>query len=111
MTWSCLKIFILAIRPHLKPRPRQWLKIKIRQRLKIKNKTKTEDKNQTRNKTKTENKDILDKTNKRIDTINKSNNLLAKLKAEVTKKFELIYESLSELQNEIFSHDSWLRLV
>ena len=99
MTWRCLKIFILAIRPHLKPRPRQWLKIKIRQRLKIKNKTKTE------------NKDILDKTNKRIDTINKSNNLLAKLKAEVTKKFELIYESLSELQNEIYSHGSWLRLV
>ena len=70
---------------------------------KTKDKTKTEDKDKT--------KDLLDKINKRIDAINKSNNLLAKLRAEVTKKIELIYEVMSELQDEIYSDDSWLRLV
>ena len=76
-----------------------------------KNKNKTEDKNKTTTKTETENKDLLDKINKRIDTINKSNNLLAKLKAEITKKIELVCEVMSELQDEIYSDDSWLRLV
>ena len=55
-----------------------------------KNKNKTEDKNKTTTKTETENKDLLDKINKRIDTINKSNNLLAKLKDEISKKIELV---------------------
>ena len=73
--------------------------------------TKTEDKDKTTTKTKTENKDLLDMINKRIDTINKSNKLLVKLKAEVTKKMELIYESMCELQDKIYSDDSWLRLV
>ena len=73
--------------------------------------TKTEDKDKTTTKTKTENKDLLDMINKRIDTINKSNKLLAKLKAEVTKKIELIYESMCELQDKIYGDDSWLRLV
>ena len=34
-----------------------------------------------------------------------------KLKAEITKKIELIYESLCELQDEIYDDASWLRLV
>ena len=71
--------------------------------LKTRNKTKTVDKDKT--------KDILDQINNKIDTINKPNNLLAKLKAKLTKKVELIYESLCELQDEIYSDDSWLRLV
>ena len=39
------------------------------------------------------------------------NKRLAKVKADVTKKIELIYESMYELQDEIYSDDSWLRLV
>ena len=80
---------------------------------KDKNKTKTEDKDKTtpKTRTKTEDKDILDKINNKIDTINKMNKRLEKVKAEVTKKIELIYESMCELQDEIYSDDSWLRLV
>ena len=77
--------------------------------------TKTEDidisKTEDKDKTKTEDKDILDKINNKIDTINKMNKRLEKVKAEVTKKIELIYESMCELQDEIYSDDSWLRLV
>ena len=39
------------------------------------------------------------------------NKRLEKVKAELTKKIELIYESICELQDEIYSDDSWLRLV
>ena len=39
------------------------------------------------------------------------NRKLAKLKANVAKKIELIYESMYELQDEIYSDDSWLRLI
>ena len=39
------------------------------------------------------------------------NKRLEKVKDEVTKKIELIYESMYELQDEIYSDDSWLRLV
>ena len=39
------------------------------------------------------------------------NKRLEKVKAEVTKKVELIYETMCELQDEIYSDDSWLRLV
>ena len=69
--------------------------------------SKTEDKD----KTKTEDKDILDKINNKIDTINKMNKRLEKVKAEITKKIELICESMRELQDAIYSDDSWLRLV
>ena len=62
-------------------------------------------------KTKSKDKDTLDRINNNIDTINKSNNLLSKLKADVTKKVELIYEIICELQDEIYSDDSWLKLV
>ena len=76
-----------------------------------KTKTSTEDKDNTTTKIRDKAKDLLDKINKRIDTINKSNTLLAKLKAEVTKKIELVYEVMSKLQDEIDSNDSWLRPV
>ena len=69
--------------------------------------TKTEDKD----KTKTEDKDILDMINNKIDTINKMNKILEKVKPEITEKIELICESMRELQDEIHSDDSWLRLV
>ena len=69
--------------------------------------SKTEDKD----KTKAEDKDRLDKINNKIDTINKMNKRLEKVKAEITKMIELICESMCELQDEIYSDDSWLRLV
>ena len=69
--------------------------------------SKTEDKD----KTKAEDKDRLDKINNKIDTINKMNKRLEKVKAEITKKIELICESMCELQDEIYRDDSWLRLV
>ena len=78
---------------------------------KTKTKDKDKDKNKTTNKTKTEDKDTLDKINNKIDTINKMNKRLEKVKAEVTKKIELIYESICELHDEIYSDDPWLRLV
>ena len=34
-----------------------------------------------------------------------------KVKAKVTKKIQLIYESMCELQDEIYSDNSWLILV
>ena len=88
-------------------------KTKTKTMTKDKNKRKTEDSNKTKTtaKKKTENNDLLDKINNKTDTINKSHKLLAKIKAEVTKKIELIYESMCELQDEIYSDDSWLRLV
>ena len=61
--------------------------------------------------TKTEDKDILDKINNKIDTINKINKGLEKVKVKVRKKAELIYEAMCELQDEIYCDDSWLRLV
>ena len=88
-------------------------KTKTKTMTKDKNKRKTEYSNKTKTtaKKKTENNDLLDKINNKTDTINKSHKLLAKIKAEVTKKIELIYESMCELQDEIYSDDSWLRLV
>ena len=77
--------------------------------------TKTEDidisKTEDKDKTKTGDKDILDKINNKINTINKMNEKLEKVKAEITKKIELICESMCELQDEIYSDDSWLRQV
>ena len=91
--------------------------------LKTKTKTETEDKNRTtlktktktevkdKTKTKTKDKDPLDKINNKISAINKLNKGLAKVKADVTKKVELIYQAMCQLQDEIYSDDSWLRLV
>ena len=76
-----------------------------------KTKDKDKDKDKTTLKIKTEDKDQLDKINNKISVINKLNEGLAKVKADVTKKIELIYESMYELQDEIYSDDSWLRLV
>ena len=50
-------------------------------------------------------KNMLDKMNNKISTINETNEGLAKLKAEVRKKFELIYAIICELQDEIYSND------
>ena len=68
-------------------------------------------KTKTKSKTKTENKDLLDKINNKTHMINKMNKRLAKIKADVTKKIELIYESMYELQDGICSDDSWLSLA
>ena len=54
---------------------------------------------------------MLDKINNKISAINKTNEGLAKIKADLTKKLNLIYEVMTELQDEIYSDDSWLRLV
>ena len=54
---------------------------------------------------------ILDKINNKIDSINKINKILAEVKAKVINKVESIYEAMCELQDEIYSDDSWLRLV
>ena len=56
-------------------------------------------------------KDMLDKMNNKISAINKTNEGLAEIKADLTKKLNLIYELMTELQDEIYSDDSWLRLV
>ena len=76
-----------------------------------KDKTKTKTKTEHKAKTKNKNNDLLDKINSKIDTINKMNKRLAKVKAKVIKYVELIYEAMCELQDEIYSDDSWLRLV
>ena len=54
---------------------------------------------------------MSDKINNKISTINKINEGLAKIKADLTKKLNLIYEVMTELQDEIYSDASWLRLV
>ena len=64
-----------------------------------------------RDKTTAKTKDMLNKINNKISMINKTNEGLAKVKAEVAIKVELIYEAMVELQDEIYSDDSWLRLV
>ena len=86
-------------------------KTKTKTMTKDKNKTKTEDKNKTTTKTKTENKDLLDNINNKICFVCKFNKCLTKLEVKITKKVELIYEAIHELQDEIYSDDSWLRLV
>ena len=58
-----------------------------------------------------DNMDALDKINNKIDTINKINKRLAKIEIKAAEKVELIYEAMHELQDEIYSDDSWLRLV
>ena len=58
-----------------------------------------------------DNVDMLDKINNKIDTINKINKRLAKIEIKAAEKVELIYEAMHELQDEIYSDDSWLRLV
>ena len=55
--------------------------------------------------------DALDKINNKIDTINKINKRLVKIKIKAAEKVELIYRAVHGLQDEIYSDDSWLRLV
>ena len=54
---------------------------------------------------------MLDKINNELSTINKTNERLAKLKADVIKKLNLICEVMGELQDGIYNDDSWVRLV
>ena len=54
---------------------------------------------------------MLVKINNKISMINKAYERLAKVKEDVTKKLNLIYGLMAELQDEIYSDDSWLRLV
>ena len=53
---------------------------------------------------------MLDRINNRISKINTVNERLARMKADVLKKHNLIYEVMTELQDEIYSDDLWLRL-
>ena len=53
---------------------------------------------------KIDNVGALDKINNKIDTINK-------IKVKIAMKVKLIYGSMCELQDEMYSDDSWLRLV
>ena len=55
--------------------------------------------------------EALDKINNKIDTINEINKRLAKIEIKAAEKIELIYGAVHELQDEIYSDDSWLRLV
>ena len=64
-----------------------------------------------RGKTKIKTKDMIDKINNKISTINETTEGLANIKADLPKKLNLIYEVILELQDEIHSNDSWLRLV
>ena len=76
-----------------------------------KTKTKTKDMDKTIPKTKIEDKDMLDKINNKISIINETSTILAEIKVKLKKKYKLIYESMCELQDDIYSDDSWLRLV
>ena len=64
-----------------------------------------------KDKTAIKTKDMLDKINNKIHAINKTDEGLAKIKADVTKKLNLIYEMMTKLQDEVYSDDPWLRLV
>ena len=64
-----------------------------------------------RDKTTAKTRDMLDKINNEISMISKTNERIAKMKAYVTKKLNLIYEAVVELRDEICSDDSRLRSV
>ena len=64
----------------------------------------SEIKNITKTKTKA-------KINNKISQINGASKILTEIKTEVTMKIVLIHESMYELQYDIYSDDSWLRLV
>ena len=49
--------------------------------------------------------------NNKISKINKTSTTLAEIKVKLKNKYKLIYESLCELQDKIYSDDSWLRLL
>ena len=55
--------------------------------------------------------EALDKIDNKTDTINKVNKRLAKIEIKAAEKVELIYGAVRELQDEIYSDDSRLRLV
>ena len=59
----------------------------------------------------TKTRTMLDMINNKIRRINTVNERLARMKADVVKKHNLIYEAVTELQNEIYSDDAWLTSV
>ena len=54
---------------------------------------------------------MLDKINNKTSIINETSIVLAEIKMKLKKKYKFIYESMCELQDDIYSDDSWLRLV
>ena len=60
-------------------------------------------KNRVTPKTKT----MLDRINNKISKTNTLNERLARIKADVVKKHNLIYEVMTKLQDEIYSDDPW----
>ena len=74
-------------------------------------KTKDMDQAIPKTKTKTEDKDMLDRINNKISIINETSRIIAKIKVKLKKKTKLIYETMYELQDEIYNDDSWLRKV
>ena len=61
--------------------------------------------------TKTKDKVMLDKMNNKISIINETSTILVEIKDELNKNIKLIYESMCELQDEIYSDDSLLTLA
>ena len=60
---------------------------------------------------KKENKNMLDRINNKIRKINETSIILAEIKVKVKMKIKLIYESMCELQDDIYIADLWLRQV
>ena len=56
-----------------------------------------------KDKTTTKTKDMLDKINSKISARNKVNEVLAKMKVDVTNKLNFMYEVMCELQDETYS--------
>ena len=74
------------------------------------------DEDKTKTKTKTKNKDkdktkIKIKINNKMNIINKIYIRLAKAKTEITNTIKSVHKAMRELKDEIYSDDSWLRLV
>ena len=54
---------------------------------------------------------VIDEINNKISAINETGRILAKIKVELNEQIKLIYESVCELQGEIYRDDSWLKKV
>ena len=51
---------------------------------------------------------MLDKINNKISTISEMGTMVTKIKVKVKKKIKLIYESMNELEDDLYSDDLWL---
>ena len=54
---------------------------------------------------------MIDKINNKISIINETGTILAEIRMKLKKKHRLVYESMCELQDEIYNNDLWLRQV